>query len=246
MTLPAVVTTDLRLSDTLTRAVATKTDYVVGGEDSPNAGQVIEVPWTLPATITPAMIAEARRHLPNAEAEAKPPARDKIREWLGMLGVLCAGKMSADDARTKMIAYSEFLDHPAAVFTKETVQRASREFRKYGFPSHGNIAAFLDREARPILDRLHRLERLAKATPTEQPKPRGPSYQELPPDERAKVDKAVAEAKAKLAEPSRYDPKPEKVELHHRHAKQRAELSAEYAAQLRAKHGDPRDQEPLI
>lgn len=245
MTLPAVIV-DLNLSETLKQAITTPLQPVYGNDSNPYGFDMLPAPWQMPRTITPRMIDEAKRQLPRAEQACQPPARDEIRNWLAMVGVLCAGKMPAEDARTKTRAYAEFLDHPAAVFTPKTAEAASREFKQYGFPSHGRIAEFLDKQAAPIRDAAERLRRIADATPSEQAKPRGPGYNDVSAEEQARIDRKVAEAKALLEQPCKYSLAPEKVEMSPRHAQQRAQLSAAYDAEIRARHGDPDEQEPII
>ena len=66
-----------------------------------------------------------------------------IVEWLRSLGVLCAGSMSADEARTRCGAYADMIqtEFPVAAFNRATLQAVAA--RAKFFPAYGELVAAL-------------------------------------------------------------------------------------------------------
>lgn len=74
------------------------------------------------------------------------------------LGALCAGAMSADEARTRIAAYLPLLRPARGALSKESLDRAGRAFK--WFPTYGEVAAFLDQEADDLRAQLTRAKRI--------------------------------------------------------------------------------------
>lgn len=66
-----------------------------------------------------------------------------VDKWLRSLGVLCAGTMTADEARTRCAAYSGMIaaEFPVAAFTLKSLEAVARECRF--FPSYGELVDHL-------------------------------------------------------------------------------------------------------
>lgn len=67
-----------------------------------------------------------------------------IAGWLNDLSVLTAGRMSLEEARERMSAYSVLLadDFDATAFTRKSLAAVAKEIR--WFPSFGDLHAALD------------------------------------------------------------------------------------------------------
>ena len=98
--------------------------------------------------------------LARVDLEDKADGRS-IAEWVGKLGILVAGNMTADDARAKMAAYGSMLagQYPRAMLTRDVLDRAARAFK--WFPSYSELSEHLDREFRRMQHERRRLEALA-------------------------------------------------------------------------------------
>jgi hypothetical protein len=66
-----------------------------------------------------------------------------VDKWLRSLGVLCAGTMAADEARTRCAAYASMVagEFPVAAFTQKSLEAVARECRF--FPSYGELVEYL-------------------------------------------------------------------------------------------------------
>jgi hypothetical protein len=137
----------------------------------------------------------ARSRLRAAENLLRPADKQTLAKWLATLGVLCAGQMSADDAKTKIAAYVPLLDVPAAILTKQTLQDAGREFK--WFPSFAELAAFMDRQSWPLRKLAARLRRIAEMAPAIEHR-EGGDWSELTPEQKAELDAKLQAVKNKL------------------------------------------------
>lgn len=145
--------------------------------------------WELPKVITKSLKAEAARMAVVLRGRMVPAQKEAIREWLKMLGVLCAGNATVADARMKVGAYSAMLNHPASCFTKESLDRAGRRFKFV--PSYAELVEFLDAESAPARLAVTRLEKIAAADETTERKAGERLLRDMPPDQR---EAAIAEA----------------------------------------------------
>lgn len=112
--------------------------------------------------------AETRAHAATAAAHleqslAVESDADGVAKWLGQLGILTAGKMTADDARMRLAAYAALLEHPAGCFTKGSLKRAAVKFT--WFPSFAEVSEFLDGEVWWIKAKIIRLRKIAEHMP---------------------------------------------------------------------------------
>jgi hypothetical protein len=82
-----------------------------------------------------------------------------LEEWLGKLGLLCAGNMAAGDAMAKMGAYARMLTIPECLLTRNTLDAAGREFK--WFPSYGELAEFFATHINDLKERQTRAHRIA-------------------------------------------------------------------------------------
>lgn len=145
--LPAKIANEIQLSPSLERVIE-------------RIDQDPDVP-SIPEELPEAMISEAIRAVATLERRMTPAATETCEKWVESLGVLCAGQMSARDAKVKMKAYSSMWDYPNFCYTKDTLDHAARRFKDYGFPSYGKVAAFLDEQRNPVVTNLSRLKRIA-------------------------------------------------------------------------------------
>ena len=139
-------------------AAVTDGNYPVYHEGNPYA--LNREGWNLPE-VTEALNRHAKAVLPAVEAELEPASIGIREKWLTSLGTLCAGKMSAADAKAKLSAYGSMMDYPSQVFTKATLGQAGREFKF--FPSYAEVCEFLNAKAKPLLDRAERVRKIAEA-----------------------------------------------------------------------------------
>lgn len=86
-------------------------------------------------------------------------------QWLATLGVLCAGNMTADDAKTKIAAYRGLLHPVKGVLTQATLDKAGRTFK--WFPTYGEIADLLAGEERELRNQLARAKQIRDWKPAE-------------------------------------------------------------------------------
>lgn len=123
-----------------------------------------EAAWKPPAyqpdPIRAAARDEAKRLLDIIETPCPPHV---AAQWLGQLGILTAGKMTADDAKVRLSAYAAMLEHSVGCFTKASLRKAATKFT--WFPSFAEVSAFLDGELWWLKAQHVRLERIANAAP---------------------------------------------------------------------------------
>lgn len=133
--------------------------------------------------------------LPRAEALLKPADKKLIEKWLVHLGVLCAGQISVEDAKAKVIAYAELMDYPAGVLNRRTLADAGRAFK--WFPSFAEVSSFLDGRTWAMRKLAARLKMLADTTPQIEHH-QGSDWKDLTPEQKAEIDQKLAQAKAIL------------------------------------------------
>jgi len=150
----------------------------------------VEALWRMPETISQDLIEEARQAIPAAEAACQPAPKEALSKWLNSLGVLCAGRMSAEDAAVKLQAYSAMLEVPASILNKHTLDEAARQFQ--WFPSYSEIAQFLDPRAAAKTKILDRVRRIAAASPTRSEA--RTTWANLPQDRKDRVNEALKRA----------------------------------------------------
>lgn len=120
--------------------------------------------WTAPPNVSTEIRQEAGHRagvLASALASAPPPGI--VRQWLGMLGVACAGgRMEGDDAKAKMAVYEALLDYPHACYTADSIRTVTRAMGAKGgfFPSLGELQIILDAERARLESELGRCRAL--------------------------------------------------------------------------------------
>jgi hypothetical protein len=116
--------------------------------------------WYPPRPQSPAICEAALDELDRIErAINEHPTKRQVAEWLGQLGVLTAGKMTADDARMRLAAYAGMLsDAPIGAFTRESLKRAARKFT--WFPTFSEVSEFIDKEHWWLKAQKIRLDRI--------------------------------------------------------------------------------------
>jgi hypothetical protein len=102
---------------------------------------------------------EAKRAVAAFEAALVPALHGMKLAWLTKLGALCASRMTDADVKTIFPQYAAALDYPALCFTDDTRNAAARRFKF--FPTVAELTQFLDAEAQPHRQQLHRLRRIA-------------------------------------------------------------------------------------
>jgi len=125
--------------------------------------------WHPPAVVTPEQRAAAKAALgERLLALATNVTGRQAVEWVLSLAMLTAGRaMSTEDAKARATAYASMLaDYPAAVLTRESLQRAATDFKF--FPSYAELVERLDVEVRRLKREQRKLEQLAEviAPPT--------------------------------------------------------------------------------
>lgn len=192
--LPVVITAEQlgSLPASLAKVVESRTEgrYPDGG-----GFYLVEKPWNMPENPSAVLIQDARSALPWAEDQCRPAAKEALAKWLNSLGVLCAGKMSAQDAAAKLQAYSAMLEVPASILTKTTLDEAAREFQ--WFPSYAEISQFLEAKAGAKHKIRDRLRAIANARPTPQEQAKVPWSQRTQ-EERDRFDAMVMAAIHKI------------------------------------------------
>lgn len=111
--------------------------------------------------LEPAVRNEARGLLAQVNIALSDHADSQaIASWVGKLGILVAGSMTADDARAKMAGYGAMLagQYPRALFSRDVLDRCARAFK--WFPSYSELADRLDLEHRKLVREQKRLETL--------------------------------------------------------------------------------------
>lgn len=105
----------------------------------------------------------------------QPAKRANVSKWLASLGVLLAGRMSLDEAKVRVAAYTELLDMPEYCFTKESLGNAAREF--HWWPSFKELDDFLSTQKPEIARTYWRLGRL-RGLPTDEELAEGKAREE--------------------------------------------------------------------
>lgn len=150
-------------------------------------------PWICPAEVDPRDKGEAKSKLPLALKLAAKADDETIRKWMASLGVMCAGQMSAGDAKAKISVYVPMLDLPACCFTTETLEDAGRKFK--WFPSYGELMELLEPKARPARTLAFKLRKISEAPErTVRPEP-SQKWQTMTPDQRLEFEQRMAAAK---------------------------------------------------
>lgn len=116
--------------------------------------------WYPPRAQPAAVVQAALDELDRIErALYDNPTKRQVAEWLGQLGILTAGKMTADDARMRLAAYAGMLsDAPIGAFTRESLKRAARKFT--WFPTFSEVSEFIDKEHWWLKAQKIRLDRI--------------------------------------------------------------------------------------
>lgn len=156
--------------------------------------------WTKPLDLTMEQVLSSRAWLPRAEALLKPADRKLIEKWLIHLGVLCAGQISTEDAKAKVMAYAELMDAPASVLNKRTLADAGRAFK--WFPSFAEVSEFLDGRTWVMRKLAARLKLLSETTPQLEHH-QGSDYNTLTQEQKDELDRKLAQAKDLLTSVSR-------------------------------------------
>ena len=160
----------------------------------------VEASWDIPTVITQQLIDAAAEALPAWREYMAPCDLAKAGHWLAQLGVMCGGpKMTADEAKEKIVAYAVGLQFPAFCFSDKSLYTAAKKFK--WFPTFSEVSDWLEAKSRVSQDTLTRLEMLASAQPT---KPREPdmvrTIAEATPEQREKHEAEMRKLKAMLAD----------------------------------------------
>jgi hypothetical protein len=159
-----------------------------GTEWNSELGDTVEKTWVAPSSVDAQVKAEARAKLPNVLRLAADAELDTIRKWLASLGVMCAGQMSATDAKAKMAVLAPMLKHPGSSFTEDTLREAARKFK--WFPSFAEVDEFLDKKSRPIKALSYRLQRII-AAPERKPQNNTKAWRDMTQEERDAFDQMM-------------------------------------------------------
>jgi hypothetical protein len=128
-------------------------------------------------SIPPSVRAEAERALQAVEDALQPAPQATVERWLGALGTLVAGQLSAEDARTR------------------SLDAAARSCK--WFPSYAEVCQLLDAEVAAAHRQRHLLRR-AIAAPVEGDKPVG-RYSAMTDAQKAEFDTAMAKFRSRFA-----------------------------------------------
>lgn len=120
--------------------------------------------WTIPAPLRE----EAEGLLGRLQAQLRPADKRVVADWLASLGTLCAGQMSAEEARMKVSAYADLIDLPAPCFTRATLREAAARFKFW--PSYSEICQLFSFRLLCLKDQVAELERLVAHQDIEEPK----------------------------------------------------------------------------
>lgn len=170
----------------------TPTEYDLNTQD------LVPRTWYLPPNVPRDLQIAAKAALPGALDDARVADQDTIRKWLAALGVLCAGQLTAADAKAKISIYAPMLrEHSAAAFTAATLQRAGKKFK--WFPSFAEIDEFLrpfTTEAANLAVRLDEISQASErnasqrtSSPANDRPPMGKTWREMNADERAEWER---------------------------------------------------------
>lgn len=127
------------------------------------------------------------------EDALQPAPQATVERWLGALGTLVAGQLSAEDARTRIAAYAAMLNYPRHAYTRSSLDAAARGCK--WFPSYAEVCQLLDAEVAAAHRQRHLLRR-AIAAPVESEKPVG-RYSAMTPEQRAEFDAVMARWRGK-------------------------------------------------
>lgn len=115
--------------------------------------------WICP-DVTEHMRAVAAQELSDFQHRFLPPKPGIVVRWLNSLGILTAGRISAEDAELKVGAYASILDFPSGCYTQHSLKRAAETFKFW--PSMAELTELLKDEERRIHVDKHRLSIIAK------------------------------------------------------------------------------------
>jgi len=163
------------------------------------------VAWKLPGHITPAMIAEAKRVLPDAEAILAPTTREGMLRWIANLGLRCRSTPDPEQAKAQAVSYCEGFERakiPGLAFTVNTLERAAATFKF--FPAYAELRDFLMEQAGPQIRLARRLREVAEASPTPKDEGNGKAWKDMTESERTAFEAKLAAARAKMV----IDPRP--------------------------------------
>lgn len=187
------VSTTVSLSSPLALAVKGTPVYGENGFDAD------ATTWSMPSRITEAMIAEAKRKLPEAEAACSPTTREGILRWIGNLGIRCRSTPDPEQAKTQAVSYAQGFEHakiPGISFTHGTLEKAASRFTF--FPAYAELRDFLLEQASPQLRLARRLKMIAEAKPTTPETKAGKTWQQMTQAERDAFDGKLSALTSKL------------------------------------------------
>jgi len=146
-------------------------------------------------SIPPSVRAEAERALQAIDDALQPAPQATVERWLGALGTLVAGQLSAEDARTRIAAYAAMLNYPRHAYTRSSLDAAARSCK--WFPSYAEVCQLLDAEVAAAHRQRHLLRR-AIAAPVEGDRPVG-RYSAMTDAQKAEFDAAMAKFRSRFA-----------------------------------------------
>lgn len=132
------------------------------GELRGNEFVLVDHLWPIPGADLTKHAPEARAALENPLWSDKVAGPDLMRRWLGSLALLVAGRMSSDEAKSRVAIYAEMLGVrgiPAAVLTKEGLERAASKFT--WFPSYAEVSSFIGEDVEIFTELRRRLVLIA-------------------------------------------------------------------------------------
>lgn len=122
--------------------------------------------WQAPSSIPETVMEEAIEQLEIVGKLMEPAPVDIVQKWLNSLGLLVAGKMSADEAKVRISAYAYLLDLPGYAYDKENLRKAAIEFKWW--PSFGELHEFLKRQDNEISRTYWRLKLIQRFCRTDE------------------------------------------------------------------------------
>jgi hypothetical protein len=146
----------------------------------------------MPSRITDAMIAEAKRVLPQAEAVLALTSREGMLKWVANLGLRCRSTPDAEAAKAQTMSYVQGFETakvPGISFTQNTLERAASEFKF--FPAYSELKDFLLRQAVNESRLVRRLKMIAEAQPTPKDEGKGKYWKDMTEAERSAFDSRV-------------------------------------------------------
>lgn len=115
--------------------------------------------WSSPR-MTEALRDEIAASIPILEKRLEGAHPQLIEKWLDSLGLLISSGAGMNEARLKIKAYCGLLKVPGSLLTKQSLERAGRQFKF--FPAYAELVDFFDKEARELENMLYRAKSLAK------------------------------------------------------------------------------------